>query len=65
VGEASSSFSKKRTKKLLLLKVHDMPGAGRGRVSCFFFLKKNRFLPGFHHRYQPAEHVRLSMKVRP
>jgi hypothetical protein len=42
VGEASSSFLKKRTKKFLLLKVHDMRGAGpaEGQSFLFLFFKK-------------------------
>jgi hypothetical protein len=52
MGEASASFLKKRSKKLLVLRAGAAPavsgrGAGVGvKVFWFFFSKKNRFPTG-------------------
>src|ERR1700733_15978146 len=49
----SSSFLKKRTKKLLLIRLQACRtlGAQQPKVFCFFFSKKESFLP--FHKEQP------------
>jgi hypothetical protein len=46
-GQGSSSFLKKRTKKLLLCSMQAVfrPNEQRAKVFCFFFSKKKYFLP--------------------
>jgi hypothetical protein len=55
--EGSSSFLKKRTKKLLLVVFrgrHDRHALHRTKVFCFFFSKKNCLLAGLTVNLQAA-----------